>query len=61
MLYLRGFFQKNLALFMFEVDPLWISEYGFNQKLEDLHTAFPYPIRPSRNVSDVMDPMAIRY
>ena len=54
-------FEKKSGGFMFEVDPLWISEYDLHTKLEDSYTAFPYSIRPSRNVSDVMDPMAIPY
>jgi len=61
MSYLRWFLKKNLSVFMSEVDPLWIFEYDLHTKLEDLYTAFPYSIRPSRNVSDVMDPMATPY
>ena len=58
--YLRRFLKVTWGKNMFEVDPLLISEYDFQVKLEYSHTAFPDSIRSSRNVSSVMGPIAIR-
>ena len=58
--YLKRFLKIQWGKNMLEVDPLLISEYDFQVKLKYSHTAFPDSIRSSRNVSGVMDPIAIR-
>ena len=58
--YVLWFLRDTSFTNMIEYDLCGIMSTTPHTKLEYLHTAFPCSIRPSRNVSDVMDLIAIR-
>ena len=60
MCYLQWFLKNKWGAKMFKVDPLLISEYGFQVMSKYLHTAFPDAIRPSRIAAGIMIPIPIR-